>query len=100
MEEHRRELEQARREAKDILQQGRVAGERLREEILAQTREENEDLLRRARRDMASEREEMLESVRRDAVDLALAAAERLIHEQLDDEANRRLVREYMAGLE
>lgn len=100
MEEHRRELEQARREAKDILQQGRVAGERLREEILAQTREENEDLLRRARRDMASEREEMLESVRRDAVDLALAAAERLIHEQLDDEANRRLVRDYMAGLE
>lgn len=100
LEEHGRELGQARREAKDILQQGRVAGERLREEILARARQENEDLLERARRDMTREREEMLQSVRRDAVDLALAAAERLIHERLDDESHRRLVREYVAGLE
>lgn len=100
LDEHQRQLDQARREAKDILQQGREAGERLREEILAQTRKDNEEMLERARRDLAREKDDLLESVRREAVDLSLAAAERLVRENLDDEANRRLVREYIAELE
>ena len=100
LDEHQRQLDHARREAKDILQEGREAGERLREEILSQARRENEELLERARRDLVREREDLLESVRQEAVDLSLAAAERLLHERLDDDANRRLVREYMAELE
>jgi F-type H+-transporting ATPase subunit b len=100
LDEHQRQLDQARREAKDILQQGREAGERLREEILAQTRTDNEEMLARARRDMAREREDLIESVRREAVDVALRAAEKLVHERLDDDANRRLVREYISEME
>ena len=100
LDEHQRQLDQARREAKDILQQGREAGERLREEILTQTRKDNEEMLVRARRDLAREKEDLLESVRREAVDLALRAAEKLVHEHLDDAANRRLVREYIAEME
>ena len=100
LDEHQRQLDQARREAKDILLEGREAGERLREEILAQTRKDNEEMLERARRDMAREREDLIESVRREAVDVALRAAEKLVHERLDDDANRRLVREYIAEME
>lgn len=100
LEEHQRQLDQARREARDILQQGREAGERLREEILAQAREQNEELLERARRDMALERQDLMESVRQEAVDLSLKAAERLVRQSLDDEANRRLVREYISEIE
>jgi F-type H+-transporting ATPase subunit b len=100
LDEHQRQLDQARREAKDILQQGREAGERLREEILTQARRENEELLERARRDLVREKEDLLESVRREAVDLSLAAAERLLRERLDDDANRQLVREYITELE
>ena len=100
LDEHQRQLDQARRESKDILQQGREAGERLREEILAQTRTDNEEMLARARRDMAREREDLIESVRREAVDVALRAAEKLVHERLDDDANRRLVREYISEME
>ena len=33
-------------------------------------------------------------------MDLALKAAERLVRESLDDDANRRLVREYIAEME
>jgi F-type H+-transporting ATPase subunit b len=100
LDEHQRQLDQARREAKDILQQGREAGERLREEILTQARKQNDELLARARRDLAREREDLLESVRREVVDLSLAAAERLMRESLDDEANRRLVRDYISEIE
>ncbi|MFO7588951.1 MAG: F0F1 ATP synthase subunit B [Gemmatimonadota bacterium] len=100
LDEHQRHLDEARRESKEILAQGRVAGERLREEILARARAEHEEMLDKARREMARERDDMMSSVRRDAVDLALAAAERLIRERLDEEDNRRLVREYVAGLD
>jgi len=100
LDEHQRQLDQARREARDILQQGREAGERLRGEILDQARRENEEMLERARRDLARERDDVMASVRREAVDLSLAAAERLVRERLDDDANRRLVREYIAELE
>jgi F-type H+-transporting ATPase subunit b len=100
LDEHQRQLDQARRESKDILQQGREAGERLREEILAQARTENEEMLERARRELAREKDDLLESVRREAVDLSLKAAEKLVRESLDDDANRRLVREYIAEME
>ena len=100
LDEHQRQLDEARRESKEILAQGRVAGERLREDILVQARQEHEEMLEKARKEMAREREEMFATVRKESVDLALAAAERLIHERLDDEGNRRLVRDYMAGVE
>ena len=99
LEEHQRQLDEARLEAKGILQEGRDAGERLREEILTQARTEHESLLEKARKEMAREREELVANVRRDAVDLSIAAAEQLIKEKLDDDGNRKLVRDYMTKL-
>ena len=97
--EHQRQLDEARLEAKGLLQEGRDAGERLREEILTQARAEHESLLEKARKEMARERDELVASVRRDAIDLSIAAAERLIKEKLDDDGNRKLVRDYMSKL-
>jgi len=99
LDEHQRQLDEARLEAKGILQEGRDAGERLRVEILEQARTEHEALLEKARKEMAREREELVAGVRRDAIDLSIAAAERLINEKLDDESNRKLVRDYMTEL-
>ena len=99
LDEHQRQLDEARLEAKGILQEGREAGERLREEILTQARAEHETLLEKARKEMDREREALVAEVRRDAIDLSIAAAERLISEKLDDEENRRLVRDYMSEI-
>lgn len=99
LDEHQRQLDEARLEAKGLLQEGREAGERLREDILAQARAEHEALLEKARKEMAREREDLVATVRRDAIDLSIAAAERLINEKLDDEGNRKLVRDYMTEL-
>lgn len=100
LDEHQRQLDDARREAKEILAQGRVAGERLREDILQQARREHEEMLEKARKEMAREHDDMMATVRQESVDLALAAAERLVREKLDEEGNRQLVRDYMAGVE
>jgi len=100
LERHRRELAEARKEAQDILAEGREAGERLREEILAEAREEQGKLLERTRKEMDRERERLVSEVRREAVDVAIAAAERLLRERLDGEDDRRLVEDYLSSLE
>jgi len=68
--------------------------------LLAKARDEYEELLARARKDIEEEREKAILALRREAVDLSIAAASKLLEAQLDNEANRRLVTEYLATLE
>ncbi len=100
LEEQRRALEQARSEAQEILSKAKGVATKEREALLARTREEQEQLLDRARREIEAEKEKAILALRKEAVDLAIAAASKLIEQQLDDDANRRLVLEYLASLE
>ena len=98
--QQRAELEEHRARAQEILAESRTAGERMREELLGQTRREQEELLVRARADIDHEMQRALATVRAEAVDLAIAAAEKVIAVNLDTEANRRLVQEFLGQLE
>lgn len=100
VEQQRRELAEARRRAQEILNEGRDAAERLRKELEARAREESEAILQRARAEIQREREAALEALRREAVDLALTAASRLVRQKLDAEEDRRLVMEFVEGLQ
>ena len=46
------------------------------------------------------ERQRAVADLRREAVDLSLAAASKLVGEKLDDDANRKLVTQYLGSLE
>src|SRR5437016_1995274 len=100
LEEQQRLLVAAHAEAQEILAKAKVVATQEREALLARTRGEQEQLLDRARREIDAEKEKAILALRKEAVDLAIAAASRLIEEKLDDEANRRLVMEYLASLE
>lgn len=90
------ELDRTRAQTQEVLADTRASGERMREELLAETRREQEAMMERARRDIAAQMDRALDEVRLEAVDVALAAAERLIGRNLDTQDNRRLVREFM----
>lgn len=96
--EHRAQLEGARSEAQHIIAEGRAVGEKLRTEMLDETRAQQQDLLERARREIAGERDLAIAQIREEAVDLALAAASKVIEKNLDDSANRKLVEGYLAS--
>lgn len=96
LEEQQRQLEEARARMQEVMAESRTAGERLREEMLAETRREQALLISRAEREIEQATERAVEEVRAEAVDLAIAAAERLISRNLSTEDNRRLVREYI----
>ncbi|HEU5260572.1 MAG TPA: F0F1 ATP synthase subunit B [Gemmatimonadales bacterium] len=100
LEEHRRTIAQAQTEAQEMIAKARTVAQKERETLLAKAREEYEHLLTRARKEIVAEKEKAILELRREAVDLALAAAAKLVESTLDTEANRRLVMEYLASLE
>lgn len=92
LEEHRAQLAQSRRQAQDIVNEGKAAGELVRKEIEEKARTEGQALLERAKREIEREKDVALDEIRKGSVDLALAATARLIQEKLDTEKDRRLV--------
>lgn len=99
LKEHKQQLADARRQAQEIVAEGKAAGERVRREIEAKAREEGQDLIARARDEIEREKDAALDELRRESVDLALAAASRLMSERMDGERDRELVRDYLSGL-
>ncbi len=98
--QQREELQQARRDAQQIVADARQAGERLRQDLLAQGKTQQQELIARARQEIERDRERTMESVRREAVELALAAASRLLERRLTAEEDRKLVAEYLGRVE
>ena len=100
LEEHRRMAATAKAEAQELIAKAKAVAEKERAALLAKAREEYDELLKRARKDIQEEREKAILALRREAVDLSIAAAAKLLEAELDTEANRRLVTEYLATLE
>lgn len=98
--EHERLIAEGRTEAHNFLVEAKAVAEKERALALEKTRQEQEELLARALRDIASERDRALQELRREAVDISLAAASRLVGQRLDTETDRKLVQEYLAGLD
>lgn len=89
----------ARRETQALLEQGRKESETLRAEILAQARQEALDLVEQGKRQIQFDQKQAFDSLRRQVADLAIGAAERLIHSELDDAKHRELVADYVKSL-
>lgn len=99
LEEHRKLLAGAKDEAARLIGQARTVAEKERETLLERTRQEQEHMLDRARREIEAERDRAIVELRREAVDLSLAAASRLVENNLDTDAHRKLVVEYLDAM-
>jgi F-type H+-transporting ATPase subunit b len=97
---YQQQVAAAREEAQAIVAAARQAGEKLREELVGKGRAEQEELLVRARREIGLEKDKALVELRIEAVELSIAAASKVIGRNLDNDADRRLVQEYLASLE
>jgi F-type H+-transporting ATPase subunit b len=98
--EQQKLLGESRTQAQSILAEAKSAAERERAAAVQKTRDEQDQLLARARREIAAEGEKARQELRREAVDLSLAAASKLIGERLDADADKKLVIDFLAGLE
>lgn len=100
IEEQRTRHEELRSQVQEMVAEGRTAGERLRDEIVSEARQEQQAIVERARREIEQEAARALVEVRTQAVDLSIAAASKLVERDLDEEGNRRFVRDFLDRLE
>ena len=99
LEEHKKQIAAAHNQAQEILSKAKTVSQKEREALLAKAREEYDALLNRARKDIDAETEKAIQALRREAVELSIAAASRVIEANLDTEANRKLVTDFLESL-
>ena len=89
-------LQEARREANEILTRAQKVAEESRERDLAATREELERIRTRAAADLEAEKQRAIGELRAEVADLALRAAGRVVGETMTGDRQRRLVGEFL----
>ena len=96
LDEHKAQLADARRQASEMISVGKSAGERLRRELEEKARAEAQGIVDAARREIEREKEAALAELRKESVELALAAASKLMSEKMDQDKDRDLVVNYL----
>ena len=99
LEKYKENLADARRQANELLAEGKAAGDSIRMEIEEKARGEAQSIIERARAEIERERDAAIAEIKRESVDLALSAATRLMQENLDQEKDRALVERYLAEM-
>ena len=89
-------LNDARREANDILARAQKVAQESRDADIAATKEELERMRERATAEIEAEKTRAIADVRAEVADLALRAAGRVVGETMSSERERRLVEEFL----
>jgi len=96
---HQEMLKGAGREREEILGKALKEAESLRTELVGKARAEAEQAVARARDQMQREKEQALADLRSQVADIAVEAASRIVKSSLTDEAQRKLVDDYIRDL-
>lgn len=97
--EHREQMAEGRRRAQALIAESRESAEELRRQLEEKAREESRAIIANARREIERERDAAIAQLRREAVEVAMAAASRLLEERIDGDRDRRLVMDYIDEL-
>jgi len=95
--EYEKQLEEAREERRSILAQAREQADKMREEILDKARGEAQGLVAKTEEEMETLRRQALAGAQDEIVELAMAAAGKVVGEALDPKAHRRLIQDFIA---
>ena len=97
--EQKTAIAEARREAADMMRKSQAEMEKFREQVMADARKKAEEEMESARRQIHEEKVKAIAEVKGTAVDLALATAEKLIGERMDDAKQRALAEQFIEQL-
>ena len=89
-------LQEARREAKEILERAQKVAQESRDADIAATREELERLRERATAEIEAEKQRAVADLRAEVADLALAAAGKVVGASMTGDIQRRLVEDFL----
>ncbi len=98
MAEAKAELDRARADSKRMVEEAVARAERQATEAMRAADERAKLELQKARDAIAAEKRQALQEIRQVAVDLTIAATQKLLQQDVNDEAHRRIVRDFVGG--
>src|ERR671911_2341412 len=98
--EYRRQIDEARGEGRQILEEARKQGEAQRERAKQEAREEGDRIIQRARQEIERERDNALRQVRGEVAEMVILTSERVIGHELDRDGHEQLISEALDSLE
>ncbi len=95
-EEYKKEMANAKREGREIIERASSQGEATREEILKEAKEESEKIMNRARDEIEREKEKVLSELREEVANLSVTIASKILKEKMDEEVHGDLVEKFI----
>jgi F-type H+-transporting ATPase subunit b len=92
-------LQKARKDGLDMLAENRKDAERIKKEIVDQAHKESVNLLEKAKREIEHNTQTAIAEIKNYAVDLSIAAAQKVIGENLTTEQHRTLIKNQLKEL-
>ena len=97
--EFERQLAQERQAAQAEAQKASEATEKMRQDILQAARKEAEEIKVKAREEAEQERQQVMADLRKQAADLSMQMTRKVVGEAVDENAQRKLVSQFLANL-
>ncbi|MDT8903755.1 F0F1 ATP synthase subunit B [Anaeroselena agilis] len=98
--EYQEQLAQARTQAQTIVEKATKLAEQAKDDIIKEARAEHARLMKEAQEEIARERERAVAELRNEVVSLSIAAAGKIIGQNLDANANAKLVSDFINNLD
>ena len=97
--QHKETLREAGQQREDILKQAFADADQARQTLLAQAKADSERLLEKAKEQIQREKQLALQEIRGEIAELAIGAASKIVESSLTEDAQRKLVDEFIEGL-
>jgi F-type H+-transporting ATPase subunit b len=89
-------LSEAAKEAKQIIENGKLEGKRLKDHLLADAKNEADNKLTSALREIAHQKSQMRDEIESEIVDVALLAASKLLEGKVDEVEDRKQIQHFI----
>ena len=89
-------ISDANRDAEMIVKEAREEGQNLKNELIEEGKRQSAQLLENAKHDMEMQKARMMEEMRSEIVDTAIAAAEKVLQNNVDPDAERQSINSFV----
>ncbi|MBQ1482859.1 MAG: F0F1 ATP synthase subunit B [Erysipelotrichaceae bacterium] len=89
-------ISDANRDAEMIVKEAREEGQTLKNELIAEGKKQSAQLLENAKHDMEMQKAKMMEEMRSEIVETAISAAEKVLQDNVDSDAERSSINSFV----
>jgi len=94
--EYESRINEAKNEARAIVDSAKKRGEELKEQIIVEAKAEANKVLAKAKSDIEREREKTMAELKSEVVQIAMMAAEKVVEKNLDEKAHKEMINKFI----